>query len=307
MDRRRFIVHASSLAVAAPMWADWNATAFAAEPEQVDYPIAIFGKVFQKHSFDQLAEVLEITNADGVEATIRTGGHIDPSKGNYGLQLAKMVTALAKRSKRLLIAATDINEATAENRDLLNALRDNGVKHYRMGYYKYRQGLSMLDQVREFAAKAKELAALNHELGMVGLYQNHAGKDYVGSLLWDLAFVLQGIPVEDMGAALDLRHLRAEIGVSFSTAVNAIRPHLRSVYLKDTQRTGADGQTLKEVPLGEGMVTRELFRDVWKSVAPAPLSVHVEYHGQKPYAPGNDQVVIEANKKDVETLRSWMA
>jgi len=307
MDRRRFIVHASSLAAAAPVCVGWDATTFAAEPKPTDYPIAIFGKVFQEHSFDQLAEVLEITNADGVEATIRAGGHIDPSKGDYGSQLEKMVAALAKRSKRLLIAATDINEAIAENRILLSALRDNGVKYYRMGYYKYRSGIPLVDQVHEFAVKAKELAALNRELGMVGLYQNHAGKDYVGSLLWDLVFVMEGVPVEDMGVALDLRHLRAEIGVSFPTVVNAIRPHLRSVYLKDTQRTGADGQTLNEVPLGEGMVTRELFRNVWKSVDPVPLSVHVEYHGQKPYAPGNDRVVIEANKKDVATLRSWMA
>ena len=307
MDRRQFIVNAGSLAMTTHLLTKADRTLLADDVNQEKFPVAIFGKVFQKHSFTQLADVLEQTDADGVEATIRSGGHVDPEAKDFRPQLAKLVSTLADRGKRLLIAATDVNEVTPANRELLRILADNGVKHYRLGYWRYEPGTPMIEQTRVFAAKAKELAALNHELGLVGLYQNHAGKDYVGSLIWDLAIVFQDVPVRDLGVALDLRHLRAEIGGSYLTAVNAIRLYLRSVYLKDTKRVSEDGQELEEVPLGKGMVNRALFKDVWKSIAPAPISVHVEYLGQKPHEPGKDAVVIDAYKNDVATLRAWMS
>ena len=305
MDRRNFITHASLTALAtSAICRDVSMASAGLDPN--DYPVAIFGKVFQKHSFEQLANILEIVQADGVEATIRSGGHIDPSKLGYENEIDSMIDALTKRGKRLLIAATDINEVTPANIRLLQALTASGVQYYRMGYYKYDSKGSLMRQAEEFALKAKELAQLNRELKLVGLYQNHAGKDYVGSLLWDLAVVLKDVPAEDLGVALDLRHLRAEISGSYRTAISAIGPHLRSIYLKDTRRMDLRGDELEEVALGDGLVTSELFLNVWQLVAPAPLSVHVEYFGQKPYDVDKAQIVIDAYKSDVATLRKWM-
>ena len=310
MHRRNFLQQTASLATAqaiASAFFPLSTTAHAASSSTSDHPIAIFAKVFQKHSFSQLADVVEKTNADGVEATIRSGGHIDPTASDYASQVGKMVSELAARDKRLLIAATDINSVSKENRQLLTVLKDNGVTYYRLGYYNYKPHVSPVDQVKQFADQAKALADLNGQLGIVGLYQNHAGKANVGNLIWDLAILLDGIPVSQLGVALDLRHLRAEIGGSYETAVDAIRSHIASVYLKDTKRTGSDGQSLQEVALGHGMVSKALFRDAIKSVAPAPLSVHVEYLGQKPHPPGDDAMVTQAYRDDVATLRSWMS
>jgi sugar phosphate isomerase/epimerase len=275
------------------------------EAKSSPFPIAIFAKVLQSHTFAELADAVAEMGADGVEATVRNGGHIEPVKAAD--QVPQMVEALAKQGKRLLIAASDVNQVSPDTERLLHALKDNGVVYYRMGYLKYVPGTEPLAQVRNFAAKAKELNDLNRELGLVGLYQNHAGKDNVGNLVWDLAILLEGIPPEHLGVALDLRHLRAEIGGSYQAAVEAIRPNLRSVYLKDTKRIGDNGDKLQEVPLGQGMVNRELFRDAWQSIKPAPLAVHVEYFGQKPIPVSKAAPVIAAYKDDIATLRSWMS
>jgi len=273
-----------------------------------DYPIAIFTKVFQTHTFAELSDAVAVVGADGVEATIRSKGHIESEQAAD--LIPQMVEALAKNEKRLLIAATGINQADKPSERLLTVLRDNGVRHYRMGYYRYeksnRSG-SMLQEVRNAAAQAKDLAAMNRELGVVGLYQNHYGKNYVGSLIWDLAILLEGIDRQDMGIALDLRHLRAEISGSYQTAVDVVRPHLRSIYLKDTRRDATNGDSLGDVPLGEGMVNRELFRDVFQSISPVPLSLHVEYFGQNAIPVGKIQPVVDAYRRDLVTLRSWIA
>jgi len=310
MERRNFLRQMGCLTTVASL-ANLNASlALAQHNTAQSFPLAIFSKVFKNHSFDQLADSVVEMDADGVEATIRDGGHIEPNKAES--QVPELVAALTKRNKRLLIAASDINATGPDSVRLLKTLRENGVTHYRMGYYKYRSGTSMLDQARAFAAKAKELADLNRELGMTGLYQNHFGNGYVGNLLWDLAIVMEGISPDVMGIAIDLRHLRAEISGSYQSALDSVRANLSSVYLKDTRRIGESraGDTrdmLDDVPLGEGMVNRELFRNAWQSLNPVPLSVHVEYFGQNPIAPDKIGPIVEAYKRDVATLRSWMA
>jgi len=310
MERRKFLRQIGCLTTAASL-ANLNASlTFAQQRAAQSFPLAIFSKVFKNHSFDQLADSVVEMGADGVEATVRDGGHIEPGKAES--QVPQLIAALKKRGKRLLIAASDINATEPGSVRLLKTLRENGVTHYRMGYYKYRPGTPMLNQARAFATKAKELADLNRELGMTGLYQNHFGNGYVGNLLWDLAIVMEGSSPDVMGIAIDLRHLRAEISGSYLSALDAVRANLSSVYLKDTKRTGEAGtgearDMLDDVPLGEGMVNRELFRNAWESLKPVPLSVHVEYFGQNPIAPDKIGPVVEAYKRDVATLRSWMA
>jgi hypothetical protein len=272
-----------------------------------DFPIAIFTKVFQLQSFRALSDAVTEVGADGIEATIRSKGQIDPEQAE--VQIPKLVEALAKNKKRLLIAATDINEADKRTEKILTILRDHDVRYYRMGYYRYQKSnhtRSMLQEVRNAAAKAKDLAAMSRELGVSGLYQNHYGKDYVGSLIWDLAILLEGIDRQDMGIALDLRHLRGEISGSYETAVNVVRPHLRTIYLKDTRREGPKDSTLNDVPLGEGLVSRELFRDAFQSITPVPISLHVEYFGQNPIPTDKLPPVIDAYLRDLATLRGWM-
>ncbi len=287
------------------------AKAFAAEGD-AKHPIAIFTKVFQSHTFNELSDAIATIGADGVEATIRSKGHVEPDQADS--LIPKLIEALGKNKKLLLIATTGITQADKSTEKLLTVLRDNGVHHYRMGYYRYEKpnsSGSMLQQARNAAAKAKDLAVMNRELGVVGLYQNHYGKDYVGSLIWDLAILMEGIDRQHMGIALDLRHLRAEIAGSYPSAVNVIRPHLRSIFLKDTRREPAAGKSLTEsspvdVPLGEGLVQKELFHDVLQSLPPAPISLHVEYFGQNAIPVNEIQPVVDAYRRDLITLRSWI-
>jgi len=277
-------------------------------PEAIAYPIAVFTKVFKTHSFLELSDAIAEIGSEGVEMTVRSGGQIEPERAEQ--LIPDVVSALSKNDKRLLIAATGITEVSKSSEKLLTVLRDNEVRYYRMGYYKYTKSsdsVSMLQQARNAGSKAKELAALNRELGVVGLYQNHFGNDYVGSLLWDLTILMEGIDRQHMGVAFDLRHLRAELSGSFQAAIDAVRPHLRSVYLKDTIRQGKRGESLEDVPLGEGLVSRDLFREALLAIQPAPISLHVEYFGQDPIPIEKIGPVIQAYRHDLATLRNWMA
>ncbi len=124
------------------------------------WPIAIFEKVFEGLNYQELAEAIEQTGADGIEATIRKGGHIEPAVAEA--EVPKMNEALKARGRRIIIAATSI--ARADDPDalkVLKTLKANGIDYYRMSHYQLKLGQPLLAQVRNFAAQARELAALN--------------------------------------------------------------------------------------------------------------------------------------------------
>ncbi len=282
-----------------------STTGKASAADAAKWPVAIFTKGFQTQSYEQLAEAVVQIGADGIEAPLRRGGHIEPAR--IGEELPKMVEALARHDKRVLIATTDITAAGDETATVLKALRDNGVTHYRMGYYRYVDGESRLQQVRRFAEQAKELAALNEAIGVIGIYQNHAGDRYLGHVIWDLAMLLEGIDSPSLGVALDIRHLRAEIGVSWRSMIELIRPHVLSVFAKNSVWANGQSPQIKNVPLDQGMADRQMFRSIWKGIAePAPLSVHVEYLGHDPFPPETTEELVAASQHDVSVLREWM-
>jgi sugar phosphate isomerase/epimerase len=121
---------------------------------------------------------------------------------------------------------------------------------------------------------AQELAALNKELGLQALYQNHAGTKYVGASLWDLDLLMEGIEPTQMAVGFDIRHATVEGGTTWATLWKLIEPRLGAVYVKDFVW---EGRKMKNVPLGSGMVEPKFFSDLAKHRADVPFTVHVEY------------------------------
>jgi sugar phosphate isomerase/epimerase len=176
-----------------------------------------------------------------------------------------------------------------------------GIKRYRMKYLKYDLGRSVMDQLRQWQPRLKDLAALNHDFGVRGLYQNHAGLAYMGAALWDLRIALDGISTEDIAVAYDIRHAIAEGGMSWPVTFNMIRPLVDTVYVKDFQ-WGEVKPT--NVPLGQGRVDPKFFQMLRDSDFTGPISLHEEYldHRKPQLVPQH----LEALKNDLATLREWL-
>ncbi len=149
LTRRRFLATSSAL-VAAASWRVPEAAATWA-PLETQWPIAIFEKVFEALRYDELADALVQIGADGVEATIRPGGHIEPLRAAE--EVPKMATAMQQRGKRILIAATGIDQANDAARDLLLVLKAAGITHYRMAHYRLVYDQPLKRQVANYASR----------------------------------------------------------------------------------------------------------------------------------------------------------
>lgn len=269
-----------------------------------DWPVVIFEKPIQTLDYDRMGEELAKMGVQGIEATIRRGGHIDPK--NAELEVPKMVAALAKNGQKAIIATTNVNAADEKNARFLRILKENGITKYRMDYFRYDLKKELIPQVKENTAKLKEVEAMNREIGVQALYQIHAGAKYAGSLAWDAAVMFDGVDPEHAAIAFDLRHIRAGTGASFETALALMGKHVRSIFVKDAKWVGERSDKIKNVPLDTGIVNQKTFDAVKKGHSVMPISLHMEW-GKSPIYPKADVMEAVANvARDVKVLKKWL-
>ena len=292
LSRRAFV--SSGLAAAAWAAAPRAVAARAAS----DHKICSFVKFVQSLSYSELAEKIAAMGFDGIEATIRNGGQIEPEQAVD--ELPKLVEALNKHDIEITIMASSINRADHPlTEKVLRAAALLGVKRYRLAYYRYQRGKSVTGQLAELKPVVRDLAALNHDLGLTGVYQNHAGAGFVGGTIWDLRELFEDLSPQDMSIGFDIRHATAEAGLSWPLLFDVARPHLGAVYVKDFDWHGT---RVENVPLGKGRVDKAFFKQVAAASFRGPLTLHVEYLEKAGVAEN-----LAAMKTDLATLRSWLA
>jgi len=236
-------------------------------------PICCFAKPLQHLSFGDLADQVAAMGFAGIEATVRKGGQVEPRRVEE--DLPKLADALAQRGLEITIMASDVHSlAQHDTQRVLRVAAGLGIKFYRMKYFEYDLDRSITAQLREIKPQLKSLAALNRELAITAVYQNHAGSHYVGSMLWDIHGLLEGISPSDIGIAYDIRHAIVEAGLAWPIGFRLIRPHMRAVYVKDFQWRGPQP---KNVPLGDGRVDARFFKMLKQSDFKGPISLHMEY------------------------------
>lgn len=292
-NRREFLIATSSL-LAAPLLAQTDS------PSKPPQTFCVFTKPFNSLSPDQLADRIAELGFDGIEAPIRSGGHVEPAEVQD--KLPALVEALRKRNLEITVMTTDVNDPNDPlTTRVLRTAATLGIQRYRMKYFKYDLDRSVLDQISQWQPQLRDLAAINHDFGIRGLYQNHSGSNYMGAALWDLDLALQGIPSEDIAVAYDIRHATVEGGMSWPVTFNMIRPRIDTVYVKDFD-WGEKNAT--NTPLGQGRIDPRFFKRLRDSGFRGPISLHEEYLDHlKPELVGEHLAAI---KKDFQTLKAWL-
>ncbi len=271
--RRQFLAAAAAIGSAACLRTSAVAADRAPEPAVRPIQFCAFEKFLQDLSHDELADELAELDFNGVEVTARHGGRIAPDRAEE--QLPALVDALAKRNLEITVLTTEVNRADdATHEKLLAVAAKLGVKRYRLGWFKYDDNRPIPAQLADFRHQLQDLAALNRELGITGLWQNHCGPEYVGATIWDLHQLIHDVPTAEIASAFDIRHATVEAGRSWPRLYQLIKPHIGALYVKDF--VWADDRD-KHVPFGEGRVDPAFFEMLQRDQLNVPISVHVEY------------------------------
>lgn len=259
--------------------------------------IAAFVKPLQTLPFDRLAREIASLGFSGIEATVRKGGQVEPER--VADDLPRLVEALKKENLVITLMTTNVNRADDPvGVKVLRTGASLGIRRYRMQWYRYEVQKPIPAQLAALRPVVRDLATLNRELGITGLYQNHAGAEYVGASGFDLHELIRDIPPAELGAAFDIRHATVEGGFTWPVRWKLLRPHTGVVYVKDARW---NGRRVEDVALGAGQVDPDFFRLMQRDGYAGPLSLHVEYLEQS--GPAEN---LAAFKADLATLRKWL-
>lgn len=306
-SRRQFLINAGLAGSLLPFVSGKGFSNTA--PPVADVPkIHIFSKHLQFLNYQDMAEAAKEIGFDGIDLTVRPKGHVLPERVENDLPLA--VEAMKKVGFSPLLMATAVEDAqNAVDKKVLETAAAQGIKYYRMNWYKYQEQKSIPQSLTEYSEKMAGLSRLNKKLGITGCYQNHAGR-MVGASLFEIWQILQKADQSHMGAQYDIRHATLEGGLSWQTGFNLIEPSIKTIVLKDFMWDKSSGKWApKNVPLGEGMVDFKIYFKLLKDHhIQAPVCLHLEY----PLG-GADQgadkitvapkVVFDAMKRDLQKVK----
>jgi len=310
MDRRRFLSVAGAGVVGGALLPDFLAdTVLAGEAGGMKLPsLSLFSKHVQFLDYAEMADAVAALGFDGVDLTVRRGGHVEPD--NYKRDLPVAVSAIKAAGLRCDMMATNI-VSTDNQRDyeLLALARSLGIKSYRTAYLRYDDETPLMMLIERHKRQLGALAEWNEEIGITGMYQNHAGSHHVGAGIWDLYLILKDLNPEFIGVQFDIRHATADGGTMWPTTLRLIKPHIRSLAIKDFVWGVVDGGwRIVNVPMGEGMVDfPHYFRMLKDAGLSAPMTLHCEYDlggaekGRKELTKPRDEV-LAAIRQDVVVL-----
>jgi L-ribulose-5-phosphate 3-epimerase len=314
MNRRKFITKSiGGIGLAASIQ---SASAARHRPgsnrlKETDRPfaISIFSKNLQWLDYDGMASTAAQLGFDGVDLTVRPGGHVEPAR--VAEDLPRAFEAVKKAGLNIYSIVTAIEDADhAHTEPILRAARDLKISHYRLGWFHYDPSKSITDNINAVQERVRKLEALNARYEISGSYQNHSGH-YFGAPVWDLAQVLKAINAKWTGSQYDIYHATIEGSSSWIYGFELIAPFIKTINIKDFAWTKKDGKwSAESVPLGDGAVDFDSYFSLLKKInVNCPLSVHYEYplgtadQGGRTLTVKKD-VVLRAMKKDLDFLTS---
>jgi L-ribulose-5-phosphate 3-epimerase len=269
--------------------------------------LCLFSKHLPDLDWRALGRTVRSAGFDGVDLTVRPGGHVLPERAAVDLPAA--IAAIREQGSEVPLITTGLlsaNDPTA--RPILRAAGQLKVPFAKPGYYKYE-----LKDVRAELARAGEqlrgLVRLAAEHGVAIGYHNHSG--YLGGPVWDVATILDPLDPRQAGYYFDIRHAVVEGGdVGWRVASRLVLPRLKMVAVKDFywEKVHGKGWRTRNCPLGEGMVNwPEFLKTLADGRFHGPISLHIEYE-----IPGETRAAIlektlAAAARDLAFLKARLA
>jgi sugar phosphate isomerase/epimerase len=306
-SRRSFLSHAVATGALA-LGARPAGASTSSHPGAGAVSVSVFSKHLQYLDYAALAGAVAESGFDGIDLTVRAGGHVLPER--VGDDLPRAAEAARAAGLAVTMITTTITSARDPHAEAVLATAGRlGIGHYRLGWLPYDRARGVLGTIEALRSPLRDLAALNERCGIRGGYQNHAGTN-VGSAVWDLFLLLREVASPWLGCQYDIRHAVAEGSTSWPNALRLIAPFVHTVDVKDShwERT-EKGWRLANVPLGEGAVDLVgFFRLLRELGIAAPVSVHLEYPLPEGGSPAERRrAAVAAMRRDREALRGAMA
>jgi len=242
--------------------------------------ICIFSKHLQWLNIADAASLAAEIGFDGIDITVRNGGHVDPARAPE--DLPKAVEAVRQAGLEVPMITAGIETAQSPHaEEILRAASALGIRRYRWGGFSLDAHRSIPEQIAADRPAVRELAVLNRRYGVCAMYHTHSGAGLLGASIWDLYLLLRDFDPEAVGVNYDIGHATIEGGLGgWRNTASLMAPSMRGVALKDFywEKNGKGVWEPRWCPIGEGMVNfTEFFGMLRAAHFSGPFQLHFEY------------------------------
>jgi sugar phosphate isomerase/epimerase len=310
----------------------WSSEAGAANPAG-PLQIVYFSKHLQWLNWEQMAETAKELGFDGLDVTVRQGGHVEPARVQEDLpKVAKIVRQAGLSIPMITAGIVDVDSPDAEA--IIRTASEAGITRYRWGWFSWSDDKKVPDlsnyhatierpsgllidvpeRLAQLKKRVSKLAALNEKYKVCAMYHNHSG-NMVGASVWDLWALIKDNDPRWVSSNFDVGHATVEGGLGgWVNSTRLMTPFMRGVAIKDFKwGKNAKGQWEPIwCPLGEGMVNFPAFFAMLKQANfSGPVQMHTEYPlggvdtGAKTLSMDKAEVLATI-RKDLNTLKGWM-
>lgn len=267
-------------------------------------PIVVFSKIYQelKLNYQDAAALTAEAGLDGIDCPVRPGGEVLPER--VGEDLPRYAEELRKHGLTMPLLTTAITSTTSPQAEqILKTGKKLGAQFYRLGFGYRNKNVALSDQVRQVRDQLKDLAALNHEVGIGALIQNHSpsgNNAYLAGDLSEMRQLLEGFAPDQIGAAFDIGHAIIVHGEGWRPHFEALKPHLKIAYIKDADRQH------RWTRFGEGEIGRtDYFKLLKNSGYKAPFSLHIEFDWDEGGKSKSRASLVKTLRESAAVLKRW--
>ena len=273
------------------------------------YPINFFTKPLDKYGNDFMIDTLKMGGVDGLDLTVRPKGSVLPEKVAEDLPV---VAEMAKNNGLFLemMVSNITSDKTPYAKNVLKIAAQHGIKHYRMGYFRYNDDEKAKETIAHAQTQIQSLIEINAQYGIQGGYQNHTG-NYFGAPLWDLIGVLEKVASPWISSQFDIYHAYSEGYRSWEVGMEIMAPKIGSLAIKDFTWEINNGRAkIKKVPLGQGIVDLDgFFKNIKNMNITAPITLHIEYPLLEKYEENlslieKQKIIVGKIQNDVQFIKS---
>ncbi len=205
----------------------------AKEPPKSVPKVCTYTEHFQKLPIPEVCRVFKRIGIDGLDLTVRPGGHIEPK--NAKDELPKAAKAARDHGLEIMMLTTGISTPDRPAEEIVATCQKLNIERIKLGYFpagKFGNLARRLDDVRR---QLDAIVKLTAKYGVRPCVHVHSGATIPSSgfMLYEL---IREMPPDRIGAYLDSYHMTITGGAGgWRQAIDLLRPWISLVALKNFQ------------------------------------------------------------------------
>ncbi len=305
-DRREFLGHVAAVGLGATIAGNAatvnGATANAsAKTDQ----FCAFTESFQDWPIPKVCERFRDIGLDGLDLTVRPGGHIEPTDAVSTLPSA--AKAAKENGVAILMLSTAITDDSKLSEQILATAADAGIDRVKLGYFRYSAFGKLMAELDEARRQLERIARLGEKHKILPCVHIHSGPTIPGN--GPLAYLLlREFSTKEIGAYADPMHMTIEGGNDgWRQGLDLLTPWIAISSLKNAawHKKGRDehGQerwaTLK-CPLADGIAPIPDYLATLRLAGYRGLfTLHSEYKDRNSWKQLTTDECLEQTKQDL--------